>query len=53
MKWPDLIAAAVAVLYLATAIGYAILGQRGLALAFTCYALANVGLVWAALEGRP
>lgn len=39
-------------LYLAGAVGYAAQGQRGLALTYTAYAIANVGLIWAAMEGR-
>lgn len=39
-------------MYALTALGYWQLGQRGFALAYAAYALANVGLVWAAVEGR-
>lgn len=36
------------VLYIIAAVDYWQSGQRGLALAFACYALANVGLILAA-----
>lgn len=37
-------------LYLITAIDLYLQGKHGLALAFLCYALANVGLIWAARQ---
>ena len=52
MTWVDTLPVAVAVLYLITAVGYKMQGQMGLSAAYTAYALANAGLVWAAIEGR-
>lgn len=37
-------------LYLATAIGFAWKKQWGWSLAYFAYALANVGLIWAAIQ---
>lgn len=37
--------AAVSAAYLATAIDLALRGQNGLAVAFLCYGIANVGLI--------
>lgn len=39
-------------MYASTAVGYWLHGQMGFALAYGAYALANVGLVMAAVEGR-
>jgi hypothetical protein len=50
MRWPDYFPAAVMVLYLAAALGYWLHEQNGLALAYLCYAGANVGLIWAAMS---
>jgi hypothetical protein len=36
------------VLYLIAAVDYMVEGQKGLAMAFLCYACANVGLIMAA-----
>jgi len=50
VRWPDYFPAAVMVLYLAAALGYGLHGQRGLCLAYVAYAVANVGLIVAAIE---
>jgi hypothetical protein len=41
---------ATVLLYLLTAYDLFRQGQHGLSLAFLCYALANVGLIWAAKQ---
>jgi hypothetical protein len=38
--------AAVSAAYLGTAVDLAMRGNYGMALAFICYGLANVGLIW-------
>lgn len=43
----------VAVVYLIAAAGYWYGGQIGFAVAYAAYALANVGLIIAAIETRP
>lgn len=52
MTWVDVFPAACGVLYLAAAAGYAWQGAGWLALAYAAYALANVGLIGAAVAAR-
>jgi hypothetical protein len=48
----DWLLVAVGLLYLGAGIGYYNEGMKGYALAFAAYALANVGLIWAAIQMR-
>lgn len=50
--WIELLPAASGVLYITASLGYGWHGQYGMALAYAAYALANVGLIVAAMEGR-
>lgn len=52
MTWVELFPAACGVLYLGAAVGYALNGQWAWTLTYAAYAVANVGLVLAALQGR-
>jgi len=52
LTWTDLLPAITGLIYLASSAGYAVEGQKGLSIAYIAYALANVGLVMAAVEGR-
>jgi hypothetical protein len=52
MVLADLFPAAAGLLYLGAAAAYGLGGQRGMAFAYLAYALANVGLILAAIEGR-
>lgn len=52
MRWVELLPAIVGLFYLAAACGYYAHGSRGFALAYAAYAVANVGLILAAIEGR-
>jgi len=51
VSWPDYFPAAVLVMYVAAAVGYGLSGKHGLSLAYAAYAVANIGLIWASLEG--
>jgi hypothetical protein len=52
MTWVDWIPALTGLLYAAAAVGYALQGNSGLALAYTGYVLGNVGLIMAAVAAR-
>lgn len=52
MAWPELFPAVTGLLYVGASVAYGHAGQPGLALAYAAYAAANVGLIWAAIEGR-
>ncbi len=47
----NLLVGIVAVIYLVAAAGYLLEGNRGMALTFVAYAVANVGLIMAASKG--
>ena len=48
MTWGDIFLAAMSVGYLCAAVAYSIGGNHGYGLALLCYAVANVGLIYAA-----
>jgi hypothetical protein len=52
MTWAEWMLIVPTCCYLASALYYVKLGQVGFAIAFGCYALANVGLMIAAVQGR-
>ena len=52
MTWVEVLPTITAFLYVLAAIGYASQGLKGMSLAYAAYALANVGLIWAAVELR-
>ena len=45
MKWGDWFLLAMSLGYVCAAVAYFLEGNRGLALALSCYAIANLGLV--------
>jgi len=45
--------AIVAIIYVTVGIGHIISGNKGMALTWAAYALANIGLIWATLEALP
>lgn len=52
MTWVEVLPIITGVLYTAAGFGYAWRGEEGWAVAYFAYALANAGLVWAAIGGR-
>ncbi len=52
MLWMEWVVAGIGVVYSATSIGYAHKGEFGFAVMYMGYALANAGLIWAAIHGR-
>jgi hypothetical protein len=52
VTWIEILPAITGMLYAAAAGGYAWRAEWPWAIAFASYALANVGLVWAAVESR-
>lgn len=52
MSWVEALPALCGLGYLAAAVGYLRLGQPAWALTYAAYAVANIGLIWAAIRGR-
>lgn len=53
MTWIEVIPIVTGLLYSTAAVGYARAGEWGWAITYGGYALANAGLIWAAIAGRP
>lgn len=52
MTWVEILPACVGVAYLVASAGYLYQGATGMGIAYAAYAVANVGLIVAAVEGR-
>jgi hypothetical protein len=52
MTWAEAFPIAAMLLYLGAGIAYAVQGQGGFSLMYFAYAVSNLGLLWAALQGR-
>jgi hypothetical protein len=52
MRWVEAIPVVTGLLYAAAAYGYFRLGEGGFGLAYAGYAVANIGLILAAIAGR-
>jgi len=53
MTWVELFPAACGLLYLGAAVGYALQSNWPWCLTYGAYAVANVGLIFAAIQARP